>query len=136
MKRTCCMTFFSTKETSVLELNRMGQKIFWTRICNFMLKVTNSQEQIKASWILPKNKPNTLRIVIICFRDLLTFTWFFWNHLVLHKHLDLRRFEDSNGHSKAVEGLGIIWLNGILVHDFSPNWMILFHLSSTWFSDL
>ena len=37
---------------------------------------------------------------------------------------------------KAVEGLGTIQRNGISVHDFLPNWMIFFHFSSTWFSDL
>ena len=37
---------------------------------------------------------------------------------------------------KAVEGLGTIESNGILGHDFLPNWMIFFHLSTTWLSDL
>ena len=31
--------------------------------------------------------------------------------------------------TKAVEGLGTIWWNGLLVHDFLPNCMIFFHLS-------
>ena len=33
---------------------------------------------------------------------------------------------------KAVEGL----CNGLLLHDSLPNWMIFFHLSSTWLNDL
>ena len=33
--------------------------------------------------------------------------------------------------SKAVEGLGTLYWNGILVHDFLPNMMIFFHLSFT-----
>ena len=37
---------------------------------------------------------------------------------------------------KEIEGLGRIYYNGILVHDFLPNWMIFFHFSSTWLSDL
>jgi hypothetical protein len=37
---------------------------------------------------------------------------------------------------KAVEGLGTIESNGILGHDFLPNWMIFFHLSTTWLSNL
>ena len=37
---------------------------------------------------------------------------------------------------KVVVGLGTIKWNGILGHDFLPNWMIFFHLSTTWLSDL
>jgi hypothetical protein len=33
---------------------------------------------------------------------------------------------------KGVEGLGTLWWNDILVHDFLPNWMIFFYLSPTW----
>ena len=36
----------------------------------------------------------------------------------------------------AVEGLGTIQWNGLLVHNFLPNRMIFFHLSPKWFSDL
>ena len=39
-------------------------------------------------------------------------------------------------YNKAVESLDTIWWNGILLDDFLPNWMIFFHLSSTWMSDL
>ena len=72
--------FFSNKENhcTVLQL---------------ILKVSKSRKQIMKSWILPKNERNTLRIIscviefrqifrrvkdiIICFRDLLTFTKMF-----------------------------------------------------------
>ena len=32
---------------------------------------------------------------------------------------------------KAVEGVGTVQWNDILVHDFLPNWKVFFHLSST-----
>mgnify|MGYP001362070721 CR=1 FL=1 len=38
--------------------------------------------------------------------------------------------------TKMVEGIGTLESNSILVHDFLLNWMIFFHFSSTWFSDL
>ena len=37
---------------------------------------------------------------------------------------------------KAVEEQGTIWWNGLLVNDFLPSWIIFFHLTPTWFSDL
>ena len=35
---------------------------------------------------------------------------------------------------KAVEGLGTICNE--MSHDFLPNWIIFFHLSTAWFGDL
>ena len=69
--------FFSTKETSVLELKQNGAKDF-----------LNSNLKFHATWMSNGS-----------------FETVYWFINILY---DLRKFEDSNGHSKAVEGLGII----------------------------
>ena len=59
------------------------------------------------------------------FRKLLT-----WQNLALIQLQNSKRKElTALFTSKAVEGLGTFLWNGILFHDFLPNWMISFHFS-------
>ena len=53
-------------------MKKQGIKIIFKAFL-LMLKVSKSQKQIIKSWILPKNEGKTIKDIIICFRDLLTF---------------------------------------------------------------